>query len=33
MKTRISTPLSLFLVLLIVAGCGYHNPNMLPADK
>jgi len=25
--------LSLLLVLLIIAGCGYHNPNMLPPDK
>ena len=25
--------LSLFLVLLIVAGCGYHNPNMLPPEQ
>ncbi|MDG4476462.1 LptE family protein [Thiovibrio frasassiensis] len=25
--------LSLLLLLLIVAGCGYHNPNMLPPDK
>lgn len=25
--------LSLFLVLLSIAGCGYHNPNMLPSDQ
>ncbi|HCC53698.1 MAG TPA: hypothetical protein DEQ20_02030 [Desulfobulbaceae bacterium] len=25
--------LSLLLVLLILTGCGYHNPNMLPPDK
>jgi outer membrane lipopolysaccharide assembly protein LptE/RlpB len=25
--------LSLLLVLLLAAGCGYHNPNMLPPEK
>lgn len=25
--------LTLLLVLLIVAGCGYHNPNMLPPEQ
>lgn len=25
--------LSLLLLLLVAAGCGYHNPNMLPPDK
>jgi hypothetical protein len=25
--------LSLFFVLLIIVGCGYHNPNMLPPDQ
>ena len=25
--------LSLLLFLLIVAGCGYHNPNMLPPEQ
>ena len=25
--------LSLLLLLLIVAGCGYHNPNMLPPEQ
>ncbi|OGQ87134.1 MAG: hypothetical protein A2512_01945 [Deltaproteobacteria bacterium RIFOXYD12_FULL_56_24] len=25
--------LSLLLLLLLAAGCGYHNPNMLPPDK
>ncbi|MFA6499963.1 MAG: LptE family protein [Desulfurivibrionaceae bacterium] len=25
--------LSLLLILLIVAGCGYHNPNMLPPEQ
>ena len=33
MKHPILKPLSLLLVLLIAAGCGYHNPNMLPPDK
>jgi hypothetical protein len=37
-KTRKTTSsalkaLSLLFVLLVVAGCGYHNPNMLPPDK
>jgi len=25
--------LGLLLILLITAGCGYHNPNMLPPEK
>ena len=25
--------LSLLFVVLVFAGCGYHNPNMLPPDK
>lgn len=25
--------LTLLLTLLILSGCGYHNPNMLPSDK
>ncbi|HIJ90759.1 MAG: LPS assembly lipoprotein LptE [Desulfobulbaceae bacterium] len=25
--------LSLLLLLMIVSGCGYHNPNMLPPEK
>jgi len=33
MKILSLKTLSLLLVLLIIAGCGYHNPNMLPPDK
>jgi outer membrane lipopolysaccharide assembly protein LptE/RlpB len=33
MKIFTLTTLSLLLVLLIVAGCGYHNPNMLPPEQ
>jgi len=33
MKKLTLKTLSLLLLLLIAAGCGYHNPNMLPPDK
>ena len=33
MKIQTLKVLSLLLLLLIVSGCGYHNPNMLPADQ
>ena len=33
MKIPTLKTLSLLLVLLIVAGCGYHNPNMLPPEQ
>lgn len=33
MKKLTLRTLSLLLLLLIAAGCGYHNPNMLPPDK
>jgi len=33
MKIFSPKTLSLLLVLLIAAGCGYHNPNMLPPEQ
>ena len=33
MKHPTLKTLSLLLILLIAAGCGYHNPNMLPPEQ